>query len=108
MRAGAGPSRYWSLEGLSGQVEGRVGIISAVTECFCDACNRIRLTPQGGLRACLADDRELSLRDLMRQGASDQELAAMVREALLGKKESHRFDLDGGAVTWKQMVSIGG
>jgi hypothetical protein len=32
----------------------------------------------------------------------------MVREALLGKKESHRFDLDGGAVTWKQMVSIGG
>lgn len=108
MRQGAGPSRYWSLEGLSGQVEGRVGIISAVTECFCDACNRIRLTPQGGLRACLADDRELSLRELIRAGASDAELAQAVQEALLGKRQSHRFDLEGGAVTRKQMVSIGG
>ncbi|MBH24285.1 MAG: GTP 3',8-cyclase MoaA [Myxococcales bacterium] len=113
MTTGAGPARYLNLDGPdvpSGDGPGvrHVGIISAVTECFCSACNRIRLTPQGGLRACLADDRETSLRDLMRGGASDQELRAAVRRALGAKEETHDFDIDGAQVTRKQMVSIGG
>jgi GTP 3',8-cyclase len=79
-----------------------------VTECFCDSCNRIRVTPQGGIRACLADDSEVDLRALLRSGATDAELLDAVRLSLWGKKETHRFDIEGGSVTRKQMISIGG
>jgi cyclic pyranopterin phosphate synthase len=108
VRAGAGPARYWSLEGAGAPEGAKVGIISAVTECFCAGCNRVRLTPQGGLRACLADDREVGLRELLRAGADDEALAAAIQGALWGKRATHSFDIEGGAVTWKQMVSIGG
>lgn len=106
---GNGPARYWHLSGAGLPKEGyEVGIIAAVTECFCDACNRVRLTAQGGLRACLADDREVDLKRIVRTNGSKGALLAAVHGALVGKRESHDFDLDGGAVTTKQMVSIGG
>ncbi len=112
MRPGAGPARYLRLEGPDTPQGARVGVISAVTECFCDACNRVRLTPQGGLRACLADDREANLRDLLRSTPPGPARAEALRHAVaraLGAKEAtHAFTLDGGNVTSKQMVSIGG
>lgn len=110
---GAGPARYWRARGEGLDPAGTpFGIISAVTECFCADCNRVRITPQGGLRACLADDREVSLRDALRlaptpvDGLRDAE--RLIRSALFGKKETHDFDLDGGAVTRTAMTSIGG
>ncbi len=109
MKTGAGPARYWGLKGpASPDGQGRVGIISAVTQCFCDSCNRIRLTPQGGLRACLADDSEVDLRAVLRGGEGPEGVYKAVARSLWGKAESHSFDLEGGAVTMKQMVSIGG
>lgn len=108
MVSGAGPSRYLGLSGPGAPEGARIGFISAVTECFCDACNRVRVTPQGGIRACLADDSEIDLRALLRAGASDEALLAAVRESLWGKEETHRFDIDGGSVTRKQMIAIGG
>jgi cyclic pyranopterin phosphate synthase len=106
---GRGPARYWRLFGADAPPEGhRVGIIAAVTECFCSDCNRIRLTSQGGLRACLADDREVDLRDILRSGGNAEDLRAAVRRALFAKNETHAFVLGGGNVTEKQMVSIGG
>ncbi|MCA9562347.1 MAG: hypothetical protein KC561_02615, partial [Myxococcales bacterium] len=108
-RSGKGPARYWRIKGPGTPADGHsIGIISAVTECFCDACNRVRLTAQGGLRACLADDGEVDLRAILRSGADPDQLVAGVRQALWGKKESHAFDINGGGVTYKQMVSIGG
>ena len=108
MVQGAGPARYFEVAGPGTSPGQKLGIISAVTQCFCDACNRIRLTPQGGLRACLADDSEVPLRDAMRAGLDDEGLALAVHRALWGKLESHSFDIEGGTVTRKQMVSIGG
>jgi len=109
-RAGKGPASYWALHeaDAGGEPVGRVGIIAAVTECFCDGCNRIRMTAQGGLRACLASDKEVNLRDIMRAGGDAQEVLRAVRWALTGKDETHAFDLEGEQVTIKQMVSIGG
>ncbi len=108
----AGPSRYWSVSGDGLPAGTKFGIISAVTECFCADCNRVRVTPKGGLRACLADDREINLRDLLRSPASPEDrrvrLATAIESALFGKKEKHAFDLDGGAVTGKRMHAIGG
>lgn len=110
---GAGPARYWRLRGPDMPDEGYpVGIIGAVTECFCEACNRLRITATGGLRACLADDEELSLRDILRSPLSPQDqevlLEQAVGRALEGKKERHRFDLEAGGVTTKAMNAIGG
>ncbi len=110
---GKGPARYWRLHGPGTPPEGHpFGIIAAVTECFCAACNRVRLTSQGGLRACLADDGEVDLRAPLRTREPGPErtadIEARIRAALFGKKETHSFNIDGGSVTSKQMTAIGG
>lgn len=112
-RYGTGPARYWRLHGPNTPPEGQAfGIIAAVTECFCDLCNRVRLTAKGGLRACLADDEEINLRAPLRTHANPilrrAEIEERVHEALFGKKERHAFDIEGGSVTLKNMTAIGG
>ncbi|AWV89906.1 GTP 3',8-cyclase MoaA [Bradymonas sediminis] len=112
-RYGTGPARYWRLHGPDTPPEGQAfGIIAAVTECFCDLCNRVRLTASGGLRACLADDDEINLRAPLRTHSDPvlrrAEIEERVHEALFGKKERHAFDIEGGSVTTKNMTSIGG
>ena len=64
---------------------GGVGVIASVTEPFCDTCNRLRLTSEGMLRSCLFALEETNLRDPLRAGAGDEELAALVRR---GENES--------------------
>lgn len=85
---GAGPARYVDAAGGSGR---RVGFITAVSDDFCGACNRIRITSHGELRACLADRAAVSLRDAMRAGASDEDLAWSIAWALGAKSEGHAF-----------------
>jgi len=62
--------------------QGTVGIIAAFSRTFCGTCNRIRVTPQGMLKTCLYDDGVFNLRDLMRQGKSDEEVMDAVKRAL--------------------------
>jgi len=54
--------------------QGNVGVIAAFSRTFCGSCNRIRITAQGGLKTCLYDDGVLDLRQLLRSGASDDEI----------------------------------
>lgn len=110
---GAGPASYWRVHGDDLPDAGHpIGVIGAVTECFCSDCNRLRLTATGGLRACLADDRETSLRAPLRTQAdpatADAELLERVRHALGEKRQSHDFSLEGGGVTETAMTSLGG
>src|SRR5690606_8978617 len=60
-----GPARYWAL---ATEPARQLGIISAMTEHFCDDCNRLRLTATGELHACLGHDDAVSLRDVLRAG----------------------------------------
>jgi cyclic pyranopterin phosphate synthase len=85
---GKGPARY--LPALDGS-NARVGFITAVTDEFCGECNRVRVTAKGDLRACLADRRAVSLRDRMRAGASDADLAWAMHWALDTKDVGHHF-----------------
>ena len=85
---GQGPARYLDAADGSGR---RVGFITAVTDTFCESCNRVRVTARGDIRACLASRRAISLRDLVRAGASDRELAWAITWSLLGKAPSHYF-----------------
>jgi cyclic pyranopterin phosphate synthase len=88
-REGQGPARY--LRAADGSERG-VGFITAVSNEFCDSCNRLRITARGEVRACLASRRAVSLRDLMRAGASDAEIAWAVHQALNTKLAGHLFN----------------
>lgn len=61
--------------------QGEVGVIAAFSRTFCGSCNRIRVTAQGTLKTCLYDDGVLDIRQLLRSGASDQEIKAALRSA---------------------------
>lgn len=61
--------------------QGTIGIIAAYSRTFCGTCNRIRITPQGELKTCLYDDGGLNIKDLMRTGATDDELRAVLLNA---------------------------
>ena len=103
--AGVGPARYLRL---AANPAARVGIISAVTEPFCETCNRVRLTATGQLHTCLALDDESDLRTPLRSGADDDELARKVLLAVSAKKEGHTFTACGTGGPRKHMVAIGG
>ena len=89
--------------------QGTVGIIAAFSRTFCGTCNRIRITPQGSLKTCLYDGGVLNLRDLMRAGASDEALAAALRQAF-GDRPRNGFEAERRreAGIHESMSSIGG
>jgi cyclic pyranopterin phosphate synthase len=101
----AGPARYWSV---AREPEREVGIISAMTEHFCDDCNRLRLTAVGALHACLGHDDAVSLRDVLRHGGSDDDLVQAITGAVTGKRAGHGFERTGGGAPQKHMIGIGG
>ncbi len=84
---GNGPARYYRLDGALGSV----GFISAVSEHFCDRCNRLRLTADGALRPCLMADGETDLRTPLRTGASDAELKELFAQSVAAKPERHHL-----------------
>jgi cyclic pyranopterin phosphate synthase len=101
--AGNGPARYYKLPGANGTL----GFIGAVTECFCAGCNRFRLTADGKLRPCLLDDDEVDIRQLLRRGASIEELATVIQSAALLKRAQHHLG-DGEIPSGRSMRQIGG
>jgi GTP 3',8-cyclase len=101
----AGPARYWSVAREPGR---ELGIISAMTEHFCDDCNRLRLTAVGALHACLGHDDAGSLRDVLRGGGSDDDLVRAIDAAVTGKRAGHGFERTGGGAPQKHMIGIGG
>lgn len=104
---GVGPARYWQV--ADGEWKGKqVGVISAVTEPFCETCNRVRLSASGGLHTCLADDRNVDVRAALRSGMDDRAIMALVQTALAHKPVSHEFTTCGGGAPRKHMVAIGG
>ena len=99
------PSRDWLF---SDGAPGRVGFIDSVTQPFCSACNRIRLTADGKLRTCLFSVREHDLRDLLRSGADDEAVLERIR-AVVSTKELKHHVTDGLYVKPERTMSrIGG
>lgn len=88
--------------------QGGVGVISSVTEPFCDTCNRLRITAEGTFRTCLFALDETDLREPMRAGATDEALAPLVREAVQRKWSGHRINHPDFTRPDKSMSMIGG
>ncbi len=87
---GWGPARHFAARDREGR-EGLIGFIGAMTENFCDDCNRARVAADGGFQACLGGHRRAPLRELMRAGAGDDALAAAVRGELSQKDPRHHM-----------------
>ena len=87
---------------------GRVGVIASVTEPFCDTCNRLRLTAEGQVRACLFSLEETDLRGPMRDGASDEELEMLIRTTVWRKWSGHRINHADFVQPARSMSMIGG
>ncbi|EAX47193.1 molybdenum cofactor biosynthesis protein A [Thermosinus carboxydivorans Nor1] len=100
---GNGPAKYYRLPGA----KGLFGFITPITEHFCGACNRMRLTADGKLRPCLLSNRELDLKTLLRAGASEQQLGEVFLRALSEKPAGH--NLAAGQPSFRRKMSqIGG
>ncbi|MEO8213634.1 MAG: GTP 3',8-cyclase MoaA, partial [Myxococcales bacterium] len=118
---GAGPARYWRASTASAPPASaaqapdaaaddghrRYGIISAMTEHFCDTCNRVRLSAAGTLHTCLAHDDVTDLRSVLRASGEDA-VVDTIRAAVAGKRDGHTFGLLGIGGPRKAMIQIGG
>ncbi len=87
---------------------GHIGFINPISEPFCSDCNRIRLTADGKLRTCLFSMHETDLRTPLRDGADDDELEWIVRDAVWRKELKHRVGEKGFRQPARSMSAIGG
>jgi len=87
---------------------GEIGLIAPVTQPFCGHCSRIRLTADGKLRTCLFSKEDHDLRGLLRENATDEDLAIYIRSVVNEKEEGHRINEPGFVPPSRTMVFIGG
>jgi cyclic pyranopterin phosphate synthase len=87
---------------------GEIGVIGSVTEPFCASCDRVRLTADGQLRACLFATEETDLRALLRSGADDDALAAALATTVAGKWAGHGITAVDFTRPARSMSEIGG
>jgi len=87
---------------------GTIGFVNPVSEPFCAQCNRIRLTAEGRLRTCLFSIGETDLREPLRAGAGDEEIARVLRDAVWRKELKHRVNEPGFVQPARTMSTIGG
>ncbi|MEA5454569.1 GTP 3',8-cyclase MoaA [Sinomonas sp. JGH33] len=112
-RDGAPAERFEVRRQDTDEILGTVGIIASVTEPFCADCKRTRLTAEGKVMSCLFSHEEVDLRELLRSGASDAEIASRWQDAMWLKPRAHGMDHTGlGAADFVQpdrtMSAIGG
>jgi cyclic pyranopterin phosphate synthase len=101
---GSGPAKYYRAG------DNTIGLISPISEKFCAACNRIRMTSQGELRPCLAIDYQIPLKQTIRSGKNKKEIKKQLKK-LIGKaidEKPHGYYWDVGTKTFSQMSAIGG
>jgi cyclic pyranopterin phosphate synthase len=87
---------------------GQLGFINPVSEPFCSDCNRVRLTADGKLRTCLFSINETDLREPLRTGASDDDIAEIIRDAVWRKELKHHVGEKGFLQPPRSMSAIGG
>ena len=99
-----GPAKRFRMEGALGEI----GLIGAITSHFCEDCNRLRLTPDGKIRTCLFSDEEIDVKELLRNGGSDQDLKEQLLVALRKKPEGHPIHTLQFKKCQRSMSAIGG
>ena len=100
----SGPARYIKIKNH----KGKIGFISAMSDCFCDDCNRIRLTSDGFLKKCLHFNCGTDLKKLLRENIDDDSLKDIIRYTIYDKPEKHLFKISCDNKETKYMNQIGG
>ena len=104
-KEGNGPAVYYRLDGF----RGRIGFISALSHMFCRECSRVRLTSEGLLKPCLQHAGGADLQQLLREGADDEILLAVIQKTIYNKPQQHCFlDEEPEDAEKKTMSLIGG
>ena len=112
-------AEHWALEPVGRRNEpaarwryvdgrGEVGVIPSVTDAFCASCDRVRLTAEGQLRSCLFAIEETDLREALRAGAGDEELAALLQGCVAAKWAGHGITRVDFSRPRRSMSQIGG
>ena len=99
------PAGRWIVDGDPTKM---LGVIASVSDPFCGACDRTRLTSDGMVRSCLFSTEETSLRDVLRGGGSDAQIAARWADAMWAKPAAHGLNIDAFARPSRTMSRIGG
>lgn len=101
-----GPAKYYKLNNS----DVLIGFISPITHCFCETCNRVRITSDGKLKQCLYYEGNLDLKEELRKGTSEEDIKEKIIKAVILKKKQHRFlEKDKGDNSEKKDMSmIGG
>jgi molybdenum cofactor biosynthesis enzyme MoaA len=87
---------------------GKIGFVTSMTEDFCSTCSRMRLTSDGAIKSCLHDGAEFSVRELLRNNASDAMVEAVLEQSLRGKLERHASISELYQIENRTMIAIGG
>ena len=98
-----GPARYWRVEGS----ETKLGLISPLSDNFCDTCNRVRLTTDGMLFTCLGHDDKVDLKGALREGGVAG-LDMAIDAAMASKPARHDFDIAAAAPAVARHMSVTG
>ena len=101
---GNGPARYYAADALTG----RIGFIGALSQGFCERCNRVRLTSTGRLKLCLCYSEGCDLKALLEGGCGDETLRETMRGCIMNKPEAHCFIDHQNMTERKGMNQIGG
>lgn len=103
---GNGPATYYEFEGL----KGKIGFISSISHKFCSSCNRIRMTSDGHIKACLQYSANVNLKEMLRNNVSDEIISHKLEEIIKNKPVGHHFDQKPGNKFDEQrtMAQIGG
>ena len=99
-----GPAERYALEGAKGEV----GFIGALSNHFCDNCNRLRLTADGHLKGCLFSDQETDIKTPLRDGKGDSHLLNLIMDTILNKPKDHGLLPYNPRKCVRPMNSIGG
>jgi cyclic pyranopterin phosphate synthase len=99
-----GPAKRFRFENGIGEI----GVIAAVSNHFCDQCNRLRLTPDGKIRVCLFSDDEVDVKGILRNGGNDLDLREQLFTALKTKPEKHHINTLQFKKCQRNMSAIGG
>jgi cyclic pyranopterin phosphate synthase len=99
-----GPAERYALEGAKGEL----GFIGALSNHFCENCNRLRLTADGHLRGCLFSDQETHIKAPLRNGRGDSHLLGLIEDTILNKPKDHGLLSYNPRKCVRSMNSIGG
>lgn len=98
-----GPARYFDIP----ELRSRLGLITPLTNNFCDGCNRIRIAATGTVYGCLGHDQKVELRDALRSGGAGA-VDELLDRLLAGKPRRHEFRIGGAPAVERHMSVTGG